>query len=145
MSIKFSAVPYLYNDNVFDDVNLVRAKLHKEIPFNKKLSKITELNKLMKFALVSDDSLSPDTSIPPEYFIIPCDREFIIETYEDDEHIKLSIRNKRVGRFEASFNILVIYMNYEDSIVPITVFVTNGLKIFDKNDNSEFIIDLTKE
>lgn len=145
MSINISVMPYLYNNTVFDNIELVRAKLYKEIPMNKQLTKIADLNKIMKIALISNNNLPSIATISPEYFIIPCNKELIVDTYEDDEIIKFTIKNKRFGRFDSSFNVLVVYISDNKSVIPISLFVTEETVVFNKDEDREFTVELKKE
>lgn len=143
MDITFSIAPYLYNHIHFSDPDLVRDTLLERIPMNKKLRNLKELDKIMKGALVVN---MPDRNkLKPECYIIPRDREFIVNTYEDDEVVRFTLKNKRVGRFEASFNALVVYMIGENFIIPISIFTTGEPEEFLKDDDRNVIVELQKE
>ena len=138
-------MPYLYDNVGIEDCDNVRNKLNVEIPMNMKLNGISELNKIMKVALVDKETYSVETA-PPEQFIICCDKDFIIAKIEDDDLIRFRIRNKRFGRFDSAFNIVVVYIEEDDkSVIPISVLVTGTTAFFNKNNDMTVKLDLKKD
>ena len=141
-------VPYYFKRDYYSKFTIeeIRDMINDQIPYYKSLSKLTDLHNVVKFSLMYlFDKKYPSRHINENEWIVNKTSQISVTKEEDDDNITFTLNNKRTGKFDSVFNIIMVYIKQGKYIIPFSSVVLEEDFVFNKDINNTFIMKLKKE